>query len=83
MDSNQTLLNKFSLGGFSLDRHADQKDDFSSSPDALETNSRIDVKGIREAIARVEAEARATVAAETRLKAEMQARALAESRAQV
>jgi hypothetical protein len=61
MDSNQSLLNKFSLGNFSLDQRMDQKEDFLSSPDDLESNSRIDVKGIREAIARVEAEARATV----------------------
>jgi hypothetical protein len=73
MDSNQSLLNKFSLGNFSLDQRMDQKEDFLSSPDDLESNSRIDVKGIREAIARVEAEARATVASETRLKAEAQA----------
>jgi CHASE3 domain sensor protein len=82
MDSNQSLLNKFSLGNFSLDQRMDQKEDFLSSPDDLESNSRIDVKGIREAIARVEAEARATVASETRLKAEAQARAMAEARAQ-
>jgi hypothetical protein len=41
----------------------------------------IDLKSIREAIARVEAEAKATVAAENRAHAEARARALAEDRA--
>jgi len=35
MDSNEALLSKFSLGGFSLDRHADPKESFASSSDDL------------------------------------------------
>ena len=49
--------------------------------DELPPNSRVDLKAIRQAIARVEAEAKATVAAENRARAETQARALAEERA--
>ena len=43
----------------------------------------IDLKAIREAIARVEAEAKATVAEENRAVAEARARALAEERARI
>src|SRR5580704_15714284 len=47
----------------------------------LPNRAGVDLKAIRQAIARVEAEAKATVAAENRARAEERARALAEDRA--
>ena len=82
MDANKTLKNKLSMGAYSLDGRMDASDDYRTSENSLELQSRIDVKGIREAIARVEAEARATVAAENRAQTEARARSLAEERAQ-
>lgn len=51
--------------------------------DALTANSGIDVQAIRDAIGRLESEAKATVAAENRARAEARARALAEERARI
>lgn len=51
--------------------------------DTLTANSGIDVQAIRDAIGRLESEAKATVAAENRSRAESRARTLAEERARL
>jgi hypothetical protein len=82
MDANQSLLNRLSMGAYALDPRLDGVDEMQSNEAENATHTRIDIKGIREAIARVEAEARATVAAENRVQVETRARNLAEERAE-
>jgi hypothetical protein len=60
MDKDQTLLHRMTRGSF--DEEFDDSSVFMHSSGLLESNSRIDVKGIREAIARVEARAAQAVA---------------------
>ena len=83
MENNQALRKNLAL-------RVDYTEDESKTalpPSGEDSNSPagegIDLKAIREAIGRVEAEAKATVAAENRARSEARARALAEERARI
>ncbi|MGH8807560.1 MAG: hypothetical protein ACREX0_06760, partial [Noviherbaspirillum sp.] len=81
MDTNQATRND--LQGKTAED--DELDSGLAAPPASSASRAggVDLKAIREAIARVEAEAKATVAAENRAHAEARARALSEDRARV
>ncbi|HEX7648604.1 MAG TPA: hypothetical protein VF450_14450, partial [Noviherbaspirillum sp.] len=72
METNQAMRNNLKA------QSLEDEDLASPSP-----RGNVDLKAIREAIARVEAEAKATVAAENRAIAEARARALAEEKARL
>jgi hypothetical protein len=81
METNQALRKNLSLQA----ADAGNDDFIDTVTDAPKTGARVagmDLKTIREAIARVEAEAKATVTAENRAYAEAHARSLAEDRVQ-